>query len=86
MFTTKFREEIHKYLVRCDIYAETEIMSILFFKVAVLFYEQGSAPVLDNEIRHQILQLCRAHSGIAICTQAEIPISFCQPSAGLITD
>ena len=38
MFTTKFREEMHKYLVQGDTYAETEIMSILFFKVAVLFF------------------------------------------------
>ena len=38
MFTTKFREEMHKYLVQGDTYAETEIMSILFVKVAVLFF------------------------------------------------
>tara|TARA_Y100001954_G_C15406124_1_gene405141 strand:+ start:85 stop:225 length:141 start_codon:yes stop_codon:yes gene_type:complete len=38
MFTTKFREEMHKYLVQGDTYAETEIMSILLFEVAVLFF------------------------------------------------
>ena len=38
MFTTKFREEMHNQIVQADIYAETEIMSIIFFS-GLSFYE-----------------------------------------------